>query len=202
VTYPGVGTSPLLPTETLTGKPLQNGRLGPCDLTPVYLPGSGTGSLHPYTKRAWDALCVMAVADLKVTLTATDLAAAYRSFAQQETLFRSRYQTVYNPLTCLTTYKVWNGVKWYQRRGTAIAAVPGTSNHGFGIAVDTAVWLNGRIVSVASQSLVFNWLLREAASFGFSWELNSEPWHIRHMVGNDVTQRVKDVEAYLAAVNG
>jgi LAS superfamily LD-carboxypeptidase LdcB len=58
-----------------------------------------------------------------------------------------------------------------------MAAVPGTSNHGWGLACD--VWnvgQNGRL----------EWLLDNAKRFGFSWEVQSEPWHIRYVLGDDL----------------
>ena len=197
--YPGIGQRPTLPTETQTGKPLQNGRLGPCDLTPVFLAGVGQGSLHPFAARAWSALSVSCVAATGATLTATSVADTYRSYAQQESVFRQRMLPVYDPLRCTTTTRTWNGKRWWLRRGMAPVATPGTSNHGFGIAIDAAVWTGGKIVAVAGQRAAWQWLLANAESFGFGWELQSESWHIRHMAGNAVTQRVLDVEAFLAA---
>ena len=59
--------------------------------------------------------------------------------------------------------------------GVASAACPGTSNHGWGLAVDIyAVGAEGRL----------EWLLDNAARFGWSWELQSEPWHIRYVLGD------------------
>jgi hypothetical protein len=197
MTYPGVGTRPVLPTETVTGKPLNNGKLGPCDLAALYLPGCGTGSLHPYTKRAWDAMVLICHLETGATLTATSVADTYRSYERQEAVFRLRMLPHYDPVRCTTTTRLWNGHKWWLRRGMAPVATPGFSNHGVGIAVDLAIWSGGRINSITSNSLVFNWLLRQAGTFGFSWELQSEPWHVRHFVGNDVTQRVKDIEKFL-----
>jgi hypothetical protein len=198
-TYPGIGQHPTLPTETQTGQPLQNGKLGPCDLTSVFLVGVGQGSLHPFTARAWSALSVSCVASTGATLTATSIADTYRSYAQQESVFRQRMLPRYDPVRCTTTTRMWDGQKWWLRRGMAPVATPGTSNHGFGIAIDAAVWSGGKIRPVAS-SVAWPWLLGNAESFGFAWELQSEPWHIRHMPGDAVTQRVLDVEAFLAAM--
>jgi hypothetical protein len=198
VTYPGVGTRPTLPTETLTGRPLVNGKLGPCDLTPVYLPGVGTGSLHPYTKRAWDALVLICKLETGATLTATSVADTYRSYAQQEWVFRQRMLPHYDPIRCTTTTRTWEGKTWWLRRGMAPVASPGKSNHGVGIAVDVAIWAGSKITSLGGNKIVFGWMLREAGSFGFNWELASESWHVRHHVGDTVTQRVKDIEKFLA----
>jgi LAS superfamily LD-carboxypeptidase LdcB len=61
-------------------------------------------------------------------------------------------------------------------------AVPGTSNHNLGIAIDIKDSSGARL----------EWLAKNATSFGFSWEvLPSEPWHLRYVAGDDVPERVK-----------
>lgn len=195
--FPGIGQSPKLPTETQTGKPLQNGNLGPCDLQSVFLAGVGNGALHPYTARAWTAMSLVCAAETKATLTATSVADTYRSYAQQEAVFRQRMLPIYDPVRCTTTTRIWNGKKWWLRRRMSPVATPGTSNHGFGIAIDAAVWSDGKIKPLEG-SVAWSWVLANAVSFGFGWELQSESWHIRHLAGDAVTQRVLDVEAFLA----
>lgn len=61
-------------------------------------------------------------------------------------------------------------------------AVPGTSNHNLGIAID--------IANASGKRL--EWLLKHAQSFGFSWEVQSEPWHLRYVTGDNVPTRVKE----------
>lgn len=59
------------------------------------------------------------------------------------------------------------------------AAVPGTSNHGAGNAVD----LDGH---GGSGSAKFNWLLQNAGKFGWSWETGraaGEDWHWEYVGG-------------------
>lgn len=197
--YPGVGLLPKLPTQTKTGSPLVNGRLDPCDLESVFLPGIGLGALHPVAKRAWDCLAIVCRAETGAMLTATSSADTYRSYAQQEAVFRQRMLPRYDPIRCTTITRTWNGQKWWLRRGVAQVATPGTSNHGFGIAVDIGVWSGSKVLSLASQGIAWNWMLANAGTFGFGWELQSESWHLRHMHGNEVTRRVKDVEAFLGA---
>jgi len=36
------------------------------------------------------------------------------------------------------------------------------------------------------------WLLANAARFGFSWEVQSEPWHLRYVAGDETPKAVKD----------
>jgi len=63
---------------------------------------------------------------------------SWRSYEVQEQIFRDRYrQGNHSGEPGFTTdVRTWNGVKWTRRQGTAAAAVPGTSNHGGGVAVD------------------------------------------------------------------
>jgi murein DD-endopeptidase MepM/ murein hydrolase activator NlpD len=66
-----------------------------------------------------------------------------------------------------------------------LAAVPGTSNHGFGLATD----LGGGVNSKGSPE--FNWTLQHAGDFGFvhpDWAINpsnpnfkDEPWHMEYV---------------------
>jgi LAS superfamily LD-carboxypeptidase LdcB len=65
----------------------------------------------------------------------------------------------------------------------AMLAVPGTSKHNLGIAIDIAN-ANGKRLE---------WLKANAVSFGFSWEVvPSEPWHLRYVCGDNKPQRVLD----------
>ncbi len=59
--------------------------------------------------------------------------------------------------------------------------VYGIVNHNLGIAID--------IANASGKRL--DWLLKNALDFGFSWELQSEPWHLRYTAGDNVPERVK-----------
>lgn len=122
----------------------------------------------------------------------------YRSYAQQEALFRSRYTTAYLPGR---PYKYWKGVRWYQKPGTAMAATPGTSNHGLGIADDLAHEDDVAVTTVdtadgsASEYMSdkqLAWLRDNGRSFGFGLETRKERWHWHWIGGNALSQRVVD----------
>lgn len=185
------------PADLATQK---NGELGPCSLTSIYFVGAGYASLHPQPARSWNALVAACLRDTGRKLSVTSVADAYRSLQQQTDVFLRRYMTPYNPLYCtLSDSRTWNGVKYYKRYNVAPVAVPGTSNHGWGLAVDVAIWsssLNKR-VGITSDANVWAWLQANAVKFGWSWELQSEPWHIRYYSGDSVPQAVLDVEAAL-----
>ena len=169
-----------------------NGRLHESLLVVVGFPQRPTARLHSLADRAWKALSQEVFECFTETLTVTSTPDAYRSYAMQEQTFRLRYTT-----TVLEgrPWKIWNGVRWYQRPGTAMAAVPGTSNHGLGLAVDACIWRNNAIHSITDNQTMFKWLLDNAWRYGFSWEFdNEEPWHIRYFAGDLVPAAVLDFE--------
>ena len=40
-----------------------------------------------------------------------------------------------------------------------------------------------------------------AEAFGFSWESQKEPWHLRHFLGDEVSFAVLQVEAFIASMS-
>lgn len=81
----------------------------------------------------------------------------------------------------------------------ATSAVPGTSNHGFWCADDIALPDgpddNTYPDGIGIRADILNWLYENEVSFGFAHSLQSEPWHIQWIGGDNVTQRVLDYEA-------
>jgi peptidoglycan hydrolase-like protein with peptidoglycan-binding domain len=119
------------------------------------------------------------------------LTQGYRTYKEQEVLFRSRYTKEVLPGQ---PTKRWNGEVWYQRPKTAMAAVPGTSNHGLALAVDTAIDKDGdQEFEWPPKSLdnkAIAWLLKNANKYGFAWELQSEPWHLVYVAGDKIPPAV------------
>ncbi len=158
-----------------------NGRLPTSVL--VATPGRAGGpvvTLVEPAARGWRAMEAAAAA-AGIILQATSAADSYRTYAVQESTFRARYTT--SALEGRPS-RWWNGVRWYQKPGTAMAAVPGTSNHGLAIAVDVANASGARLT----------WLLANAERYGWSWELASEPWHIRYVAGDAIPAAVLEHE--------
>lgn len=169
---------PLRKPSCLDGQ--ENGRLGAGILKRC---GIGNFLMADPAARACRALVAAAAArGFQVRATGT-----YRSYAQQEALFRSRY-------TCEVLKgrptKRWNGETWYQLPKTAMAAVPGTSNHGWGLAVDFAEELDGDVAPESVSPRLVKWLIKHAATYGFSAELQSEPWHWRYVAGDRIPPAV------------
>jgi len=69
------------------------------------------------------------------------------------------------------------------KKGMAMLATPGKSQHNLGLAVD---------VHSASEPKRLNWLIANVKEFGFSWEVvPSEPWHLRYVCGDNAPAAVK-----------
>lgn len=121
----------------------------------------------------------------------------YRSYARQEALFRERYAPGDDD-GCGS--KIWQGQRWYLQRSDkggcyAMAATPGTSNHGLGIADDVAEQLDADTSAESLSLRMLGWLADNARSFGFSLDTRKEPWHWHwYMPANPdtLTQRVVD----------
>lgn len=144
---------------------------------------------------AWTAMQIAAKADGHIL----DTTGRYRSAARQEALFRERYKPgEENNDGCGS--KLWQGQRWYLQRSDkggcmAMAATPGTSNHGLGLADDIAEdpdQFDGTgVVSLDDPTLI--WLRDNAADFGIGLETHKERWHWHWIGGNALSQRVVDV---------
>jgi len=175
------------PPSCLTGQ--KNGQLNSTLLVEC---GIGKFTMVQPAARAMRAMVAAATAaGYRVWATGT-----YRTYQQQVDLFNSRYTS--KALVDRPT-KVWNGVKHWQLPRTAMAAVPGTSNHGLGLACDLALKNSkGETVSVTQQFVV--WLVKNAATYGYSFEAQSENWHVRYFAGDKMTPAVLAFEGGISPV--
>lgn len=140
------------------------------------------GKLHHLAARAWNAMKAKAAAE-GMELKPTSAGDLYRSYDAQKAAFLQRYVTTEIPGQSTRTFE---GKKWWLKKGMAMLAVPGTSQHNLGIAVDVASASGARL----------EWMHKNCADFGFSWEvLPSEPWHIRYVEGDNIPEAVKAYEA-------
>jgi len=123
-----------------------NGAIPQSALRPV----AGGGYLAPQAAAAWNALAAHVYAELGVKIAPNGPDSTYRS------LDRQRF------------WREW----WCARGNCGNAAIPGTSNHGLGLAVDT------------DDSALVN---RYGAPFGWqkAWsDAPAEPWHFRYTPGH------------------
>jgi LAS superfamily LD-carboxypeptidase LdcB len=178
-----------VPSSVLKGQ--QNGNLPDSILTTTDGQADGPDvRLVDNAARAWRALCAAALA-AGHTLKAVGPFDSYRPYAVQERIFRQRYTTT--TLRGRPT-KRWNGAVWYQKPNTAVAAVPGTSNHGWASAVDTGEERDSDAQAESLDDPTLSWLLAHAHLYGWSWEVQSEPWHLRYNTGDHIPAAVLDYE--------
>lgn len=140
--------------------------------------------------RAWRALAAAAL-DAGHILKATSVYDSYRPYEIQERIFKQRYTT--SPLPGQPR-RWWQGQWWYLIEGNAPAAIPGTSNHGWGLAVDVGEERDGDTGTESMDAATLAWLVTNELRFGFSHELAVEPWHIRYTRGDDIPAAVLEYE--------
>jgi LAS superfamily LD-carboxypeptidase LdcB len=158
-------------------KDVEPGELDPSLLRKI----EGKGQLHHCAADAYEAMDAAANAE-GIDLSPTSPSDTYRSLAVQEYGFFQRYTDNPKPALMKQKPRIYKGKAWYLKKGQAPMAVPGSSQHNYGVAVDIADASGARL----------EWLAKNAVSFGFSWEvLPSEPWHLRYVAGDDVPERVK-----------
>jgi len=138
----------------------------------------GGGKMHHIASYAWEAM-VDAAEKAGIKLTPTSSGDTYRDYESQKKGFLTRYQL--EPVAGTST-KTFEGKTWYLKKGMAMLATPGKSQHNLGLAVD---------VANASEPKRLNWLIANVKDFGFSWEVvPSEPWHLRYVCGDNVPAAV------------
>ena len=165
--------APVVKPSSLQGQ--QNGKVDADLLRSVTTPG-GTATLVTPANRSWLALEDAARKD-GFTLGPYS---TYRSYASQEKLFTQRYTT---EQIATTDRKVWNHTRYYKKPGVPVTAAPGTSNHGWGLALDLRS--NDYPLQYENHPAVV-WLKANAARFGFSAEIQSEKWHWRYFAGDAI----------------
>lgn len=198
----------------------RNGMLGLGKLADI---GHG-GRLEVTAARCWNALWLYAKgAGHSLTWTP---GGTYRTFDNQVAVFMQRMQTgrvAHHYIDdggahCSPTApgavpiyvtRFYMGQVWYLRPGDAMVATPGTSNHGLGLAVDLAVgdspehalYIGADADNDPATATALAWLLDgNAQAFGFSWEAQSEPWHIRYVNGDVIPSQVLNVEAFISGL--
>lgn len=118
----------------------------------------------------------------------------YRTFRQQQALFHQRWGSV--PLVGRPRV-FYAGGWWWLKPGVARAAVPGTSNHGWGLAVDLA--MGDHPSNAVPITPVLPWLIANADAYSFTWEDQTEPWHVRYVSGDQIPEKTLEWEAWLSS---
>lgn len=125
--------------------------------------------LEPTAAARWLALSAACLRATGVLLTAAPGSSANRPVSIQETFY--------------TAYRKYLAGGPY----APVAAVPGTSNHGWARAIDitgyegNTAWVSPRTGKRYSVNItVWNWLQAHAAEYGYDWatgDSSGEPWH-------------------------
>lgn len=144
-----------------------NGELNPALLVAI----RPSGYLYKTAAASWTAMKRAAKLD-NIVLKPTSPFDAYRPLSVQRAVFLQRYTL---DMIEGRPVREWRGVTYSLKPGVAPLAAPGTSNHGWGLAVDVAsVSAGGRL----------EWLIANGERYGWSHEMQSEPWHIRYTLGD------------------
>jgi LAS superfamily LD-carboxypeptidase LdcB len=201
------GTMPI--PSRLNGVP--NGRLPNNLLVPAFIPGNNW-LMFPAAARAMRAMvAAMSHHGFKVRATGT-----YRSYAEQLSLFTSRYQPVSYAkylATPASRRKKWDAAKaagfssvyWVKKKNIngsypATAATPGNSDHGLALAVDLAEERDNDVSPESVSASMVGWLVANAGAFGYIAELQSEPWHWVYFAGDNIPAAVVAFETGLQSV--
>ena len=150
-----------------------NGTLTSSELAGVY----GVHRLRSDAAASWLRLCNHFGRQIAIT-------DSYRPLALQKKIFLERYTPAKTGAGPFGDVRFYAGVRYARVRGAA-AAVPGTSNHGLGLALDVADGVN------RGSGEAWDWLNRYAGVFGWSnpaWAKTKnyfEPWHWEYNPAKD-----------------
>ena len=192
--------APLIRPSSLNG--VENGKLPSSLLAEIGVPGA---LMERTAARAFRAM----LAEMAKGGFVARQVGHYRTFQQQLNLFLSRYQeaslSTFNS-TAGAHRKQWNdaprhgysSIYWVKKlvngKYPATAATPGNSNHGWGLALDLAEEYDADSTPDSIRSQWVTWLVNNAARYGISAELQSEPWHWRYVAGDNIPAAVLEFE--------
>jgi hypothetical protein len=111
----------------------------------------------------------------------------YRTYDRQLQLFLQRYSDT--PTARQPEVRVkWGNKMWWLKEGYPPTAAPGTSDHGWGMAIDCNYY-GDRL----------EWLKKHAPLFGYKWDVGDtsskywEPWHLIYCYGSGYTLWVSNL---------
>lgn len=132
------------------------------------------GRLLKQVARQWNAMRAAALQEGLVLLPMPN--GSYSSLAAQEQNFRANYQQCAPNESTAPAALSWQGHDWILKEGARPAAVPGTSDYGWGIAIDVALDRYG---------LLKQWLLKHAVNFGFDWPHAAQAGRLRYFAADE-----------------
>ena len=180
---------------------MANGLMAPASLAAVHsAPGQ---RLRIDAAASWDRLAAAVEARSGHVLVLTD---SYRPIEVQKRIFLERY-VQHNTGTGDLRY--WYGVAYWRLRGVYAAAVPGTSNHGSGLAVDASGlggFAGALFMVLAALALEHGWTNTEGRSVDEPWHWVYDPAHDTHrnasVPEDDMALTPDDLEKLATAVWG
>ena len=107
---------------------------------------------------------------------------AYRSYAEQVSMFLSRYRVQWSGRGIYGDVRWWKGKRYVRTSGAGMVAIPGTSTHGIGLAIDFAYQQR-------------TWLRVHGAAYGWVNTIRSEPWHWEYQANKDTHKGDDDMTA-------
>ncbi|MBD3878999.1 MAG: D-alanyl-D-alanine carboxypeptidase family protein [Quinella sp. 1Q5] len=145
------------------------------------------GYLYIDAARAWLAM-VRAAAQDNVFLSLNKPFNAYRNINRQLRVFNARYVPVDQDNLVVGAIRVeFEDKLWQLKANENYAVVPGTSSHGYGLAVD---------IQNNKNPVVKNWLSQNVEQFGFVQEYDFEPWHFTYVKAREgIPARVLEIES-------
>lgn len=175
----------------------------------VQVPNVRTKCLTDRTAaRAFEACFALAIKMLGIEIKDVG---DFRTFQEQINLLVDRYIPVSKARYDATPSqhrKIWaqatnygySSVYWiknYDKFGywPATAATPGTSNHGYGLAIDIAEEYDNDSSPDPITEAFVGWLCIYGPIFGIYATLASEKWHWQYIRGDQIPQAVLDYEA-------
>lgn len=111
----------------------------------------------------------------------------YRPLEPQLAMFKDRYEDKDTGRVPKVT-RTYQGKTWYLKKGKAPSATPGTSNHGFGLAIDLGMEIKGKLESIGGGCL--DWMCENAPQYGFYLQGSDpkspefEAWHWQYCLGD------------------
>ncbi len=162
--------------------PEHNGRMPADKLKKIHC----GGLLYIDAARAWLAM-VRAAAQDKVFLNVNAPFKTYRKFDSQVAVFKKRFAPAAQNTFSDDAIRVeFEGAIWQLKPEFAYAAIPGTSSHGYGLAVD---------IGNTGKRDVKDWLAKNAEQFGFVKEYDFETWHFTYVKSREgIPARVLEIE--------
>lgn len=164
-----------------------NGVINPAVHVAVALADGTRSTMHHLAARALLSLDAALLAATGLRIGSIGM---WRPYAVQETGFRRSYLDHYDPARCtLDHQRVWKGRTWFLLEHTTPKAVPGTSEHGWGLANDTTLVRSGIEYAIGDRRVAagFTFLVAHAVEHGFSWAYKKpgvDDPHLQYFAGD------------------